>query len=388
MLRELIIQYGLALVFANVLLESLGLPLPALPTLIVTGALAAAGFQEPAGIGAGLGVLWAGLPTFAAIFASAVFAALLGDAAWYFAGRRFGGRILRKLCQLSLSRDTCVRRTERFFERWGVRVLAVSKFIPGLSTLALPMAGAAGVPLRVFLFYDTIGAVLWAGVGVGLGIVFASAVDTLLLALDLFGQGALGLVAVLLAIYLGVRWWHRYTLLRRLRLARIRVEDLYRLMQGEAAPFLVDVRSARHRRLDPYAIPGAQVIDSIELAALDQRLAQVPRHRKVVVYCSCPNEVSAALLASKLVKHGFIDVAPLLGGLDAWRAAGFAVAALGLDGLPEAAEILANKLAGPVRESGQAGIRPASQPASQPTPQPTSHPASHSASHPASDPAS
>ena len=352
MLRELIIQYGLALVFANVLLESLGLPLPALPTLIVTGALGAAGL--PPGHVGGLAPAIGNLPAMGAIVAVAVGAALLGDAAWFFAGRRFGGRILRNLCKLSISRDTCVRRTERFFERWGVRVLAVSKFIPGLSTLALPMAGAAGVPFAVFLLYDTIGAVLWAVTGVGVGVVCASAVDSILTLLDMLGRGALGLVVMALAIYLGMRWWHRHTLLRRLRLARISVGDLYQLMQGEPLPILVDVRSERHRRLDPYAIPGAHLIDSIDLDALDQRLAQLPRNQKVVVYCSCPNEVSAALLARKLVEHGFADVAPLRGGLEAWRAAGFAVTSLGFDGLTEKAEALVEKVSEKIIKAGEA----------------------------------
>jgi rhodanese-related sulfurtransferase len=225
-----------------------------------------------------------------------------------------------------------VRRTERFFEHWGVRVLIVSKFVPGLSTLALPMAGASGAPLKLFLFYDTLGAALWAGVGVGLGMAFANAVGTLLGLLDTFGRGALGVLAVALAAYLGARWWRRHALLRRLRLARISVEELYRLMQGEAVPALIDVRSARHRQLDPYAIPGAHMVDAIDFDALDQRLARLPRRQKVVVYCSCPNEVSAAMLASKLLEHGFADVAPLQGGLEAWRSAGFAVTALNPNG--------------------------------------------------------
>src|ERR1700731_2407046 len=128
MLRELIAEYGLTLVFANVLLEALGLPLPALPTLIITGALALA----PMGVGE--------VPFFrfgvGSIVAVATAAAMLGDCAWFLAGRRFGDHILRNLCRISLSQDTCVRRTERFFERWGIRALTIAKFVPGFSTLA------------------------------------------------------------------------------------------------------------------------------------------------------------------------------------------------------------------------------------------------------------
>src|SRR5215469_6411377 len=156
MLHDLIAQYGPALVFINVLAGSLGLPVPAMPALVLFGAMAA---MHPGSIGQQV----------APVLGLAIFAMLIGDSVWFMAGRLYGGNTLKTLCKLSLSRDTCVKKTERFFGRWGVRVLAVAKFVPGLSIVSIPMAGAMGTPYRTFLAYDSIGATLWSGLGLVLG---------------------------------------------------------------------------------------------------------------------------------------------------------------------------------------------------------------------------
>src|SRR5713101_101726 len=101
-MNRLITEYGLALVFANVLLEQLGLPIPAVPALVVAGALAAEGELSPL-----------------AAFGVAFVACMIGDAVWYLAGRRYGRRVMKFLCRVSLSPDSCVRQTEFRFERWG-----------------------------------------------------------------------------------------------------------------------------------------------------------------------------------------------------------------------------------------------------------------------------
>jgi len=138
MLRDLVAQYGPLLVFANVLAAAIGLPVPAMPTLVLFGAMAA---MHPAMIGSQL----------ATVIALSVLGALLGDTVWYVAGRRYGGATLKTICRLSLSRDTCVKKTERFFGRYGVRVLAVARFIPGLSLVSVPMAGALHTRYRTFV---------------------------------------------------------------------------------------------------------------------------------------------------------------------------------------------------------------------------------------------
>lgn len=335
MLRELIVEYGLSLVFANVLLESLGLPLPALPTLVLTGAIttAATAFSGPAG--------WLPQLSLLAIVGVAMAAALMGDVLWFWLGRRYGNRVLRFLCQLSMSRDTCVSRSLGFFDRFGVRILTVSKFIPGLSTLAIPVAGATGVSFGTFLMYDAIGCALWAGLGVALGTMFAAAVDTVLAWLDWLGRGALVVVGVALALYVAVRWWRRMALLKRLRMTRIDIAQLRALLDGEPPPVIVDVRREMGRKIDPYVIPGALALRDGDAAP---QLAALPRDRKLVMYCDCPNEISAALASEELKSHGFADVAPLAGGLSAWRAAGYALEPLLLDA---AAHDAMRRVAGP-----------------------------------------
>jgi membrane protein DedA with SNARE-associated domain/rhodanese-related sulfurtransferase len=302
MLFELIARYGLWLVFLNIFGQALGLPLPAYPTLIVTASTS----LFPAML----------------IVALAVFAALLGDTLWFLAGRRYGHHILRLMCRLSISPDTCVSRTEGAMGRHGVRVLMFARFVPGLSALSVPMAGALGVSWRTFLLYDAIGALLWSGVAVALGVVFASHIVSVLDAFDTLGRGVLWLVVLVFVLYLLNRWLNRYRLLRSLRMARIGVATLESWMKDEVTPVVIDVRSAARRAIDPFTIPGALAIEPDEIG---EKLRDIPRDRRIVVFCACPNEVTAARLAQQLRQQGFAVVRPLLGGLDAWRDAGYTV---------------------------------------------------------------
>ncbi len=312
MLHDLVARYGPALVFVNALAASLGLPVPAMPTLVLFGAMAA---LHPASIG-GQTLL---------VFALAVIASVIGDSVWFLAGRFYGNATLKTLCRLSLSRDTCVKKTERFFGRWGVRVLTVSKLVPGLSLLSVPMAGAVGTPYRAFVAHDGIGAAIWATLGLGAGFMISHQVDWLFAGISRLGHAGIPIVAALLAVYAAYRWIRRRAFMRTLANARIGVDDLYELMLGETVPVILDIRSDEKRRLDPYVIPGARFADERKLAEV---IAAYRPNQKVVVYCSCPNEVSAAWMAKKMTDAGFLDVLPLKGGIDAWREAGRAVTLL------------------------------------------------------------
>jgi membrane protein DedA with SNARE-associated domain/rhodanese-related sulfurtransferase len=312
MLHDLIARYGPLIVFVNVFAAAVGLPVPALPTLVLFGAMAA---LHPELLASQL----------APVLALAVLAALLGDTVWYLAGRRFGGRTLKTLCRLSLSRDSCVRKTEHFFGRWGVRVLAVARFIPGLSLISVPMAGALGTRYRTFAGYDALGALLWAGCGLLVGLLFSKQIDWLFAGANQLGRAALVVVAALLALYAAVRWSRRRALIRQLANARIEVDELERLLQGDPAPVLFDMRSPEHRRLDPYAIPGALFPTEREF---DSFIARYPSTQQFVIYCACPNEVTAALTAQRLNRAGFSHAFALRGGLDAWRDTGRTLATL------------------------------------------------------------
>src|ERR1700761_4345820 len=230
MLHDLVEQYGPALVFVNVLAAPLGLPVPAMPSLVLFGAMAA---MHPGSVGTQL------MP----VLVLAIFATLLGDSAWYLAGRIYGGNTLKTICRLSLSRDTCVKKTERFFGRWGVRVLAVAKFVPGLSIVSIPMAGAMGTTYRTFLTYDSIGAALWSGTGLIIGALFAQQIDMMFAIAGRLGRTA-GLVVVgLLLVYAAYRWYRRRQLISKRAPARIEVDDLASLGRAGKPRVLFDIRS-------------------------------------------------------------------------------------------------------------------------------------------------
>jgi membrane protein DedA with SNARE-associated domain/rhodanese-related sulfurtransferase len=299
----LIAQYGLLLVFLNVLLEQAGVPVPAVPTLVVAGALAASG----------------DLPVVNVLLA-ALAACLISDLLWYWAGRHFGAGVMRRLCRISLSPDSCVRQSELRFNRWRGQVLLIAKFVPGLSTVAPPLVGAMGLRLSVFVLFDGLGSLLWLGVAVGLGYAFSAQIDVLLAALASAGTFAFELVLCLLALYILGKWWQRRHLLLTLRMARITVEELNQAVADGQSPIVVDVRSEASRQLDTRIIPTALLVDS---RGIDRAVHDIPFDQELVIYCNCPNEVTAAKAAKILMGQGYRRVRPLLGGLDAWDAAGY-----------------------------------------------------------------
>ncbi len=307
LILTLIEQYGLWLVFANVLALQLGLPVPAYPTLIAIGAVSARGdFTAPQ------------------VIAVAVCASLIADLAWYGAGSRFGRRVLRVMCRLSLSPDSCVRQTEDIYTRWGAPSLMVAKFIPGFAAVATSMAGVMRARLVSFIAFDAIGALLWSGVAVALGWMFRDAVQDVLDVLAQAGRWGVVLLAAALALYIAARALQRYRLIRTLRMARISVDELNAMLGNGERPLIVDVRSPASRKEGH--IPGAVWIDN---HAFEQSLRAQRLHERaadeVIVYCACPNEASAAIVARKLMRAGFTRVRPLAGGIEAWTARGYAV---------------------------------------------------------------
>ncbi|HEY9132512.1 MAG TPA: VTT domain-containing protein [Dyella sp.] len=301
----LIAEYGAILVFFNVMVEQAGLPVPAVPTLVVAGALSANG-QLP----------------LAAVVGAAVLGCLLSDLAWYWAGRRYGSGVMRTICRISLSPDSCVKQSELRFQRWRGRVLLVAKFVPGLSTVAPPLVGAMGLRPWAFIVLDSAGSLIWAGAAIGLGYAFAAQIDHVLALLSSAGTVALEVLAVLLGLYIAAKWWQRRRLLRALRMARITVDELAEEVASGKSPIVVDVRSTAARLVDTRIIPGALMAD---LQGMEQALRDVPTDRELIIYCNCPNEASAAVAAKALMDRGYRHVRPLLGGLDAWDAAGYAI---------------------------------------------------------------
>ena len=296
---QFLVSHGLLIVFGVVLLEQLGLPIPAFPWLMAAGALAAAGhFGLPGGL------------------ALTVLACLLADALWYYLGRRRGSRVLGLLCRVSLEPDSCVRRTLDVFTRYGWQGIVVAKFVPGMSTVTPPLAGMTGLRAGRFLVLDGLGSLLYCGVFLLLGYFFSSEVAQIGAAITrLSGEALKGLVLFTL-LYVAFKWWQRRRLLRELRTARITADELRGKLDAGERPVILDLRSRAELELDPTVITGA-----IHLAVEDiaRRHHDLPRDRDIVIYCSCPNEATSARVALQLHRRGFTRVRPLLGGVDAWR---------------------------------------------------------------------
>jgi len=300
-LFPLLEHYCVLIVFVAVLIDQLGIPIPAVPVLVVAGSLAANGRASAA-----------------ALFAAAVVATLIADAVWFLIGRTYGMRVLKTLCRISLEPDSCVSQTQGRFERWGVNSIVIAKFIPGLGAIAPPLAGALHVSWLRFLGLSLIASSLWAAVGLGAGMIFKGPIAELE---RIGGMAAAGL-GVALAMYIAYKWRERRRFLASLRMARISVDDLYALLTAKQDPLILDVRTHTARSLQPRWIPTA-IHAPVE--ELEHWLKDYSREREIIVYCTCPNEASAAQVAKRLMNHGFKRVRPLHGGLDAWIDAGYPV---------------------------------------------------------------
>ena len=299
---------GVAIVWAAVLAGSLGIPVPSLAAVVLAGAWLAQGNGGIADAGT--------------YFAAGLAGAVIGDLVWFSAGLRYGGSVLALLCRLSLSRDTCVSNTAALFAKRGVAILLFARFVPGLSVVSAPLAAASGVSLWRFLAFAETGAAIWVICGLGIGYVFAGQIMGVLGMLERFGVDLVGAAIVATTVYVGVRWLRRRLLLRHLRMARVSVEELAALLESGAAPAIIDVRPLFQQQADPVRIPGAKSIHDVDIQPADKL-------HTTIVYCSCPDEASAAIKTWQMRKFGFAHVRPLKGGLAAWRAAGHPVEPIG-----------------------------------------------------------
>jgi membrane protein DedA with SNARE-associated domain/rhodanese-related sulfurtransferase len=290
-------QYGSVLLFVVVLVEQVGLPVPALLFLIAAGALVGTG-QMALSVAVG----------------SAVLAALLGDQLWYELGRRRGRRVLNWLCRISLEPTSCVRRTEEFFTRHGMRSLVVAKFVPGLSTIAPALAGIVGLRMPQYLLYNGLGTILWVGSGIGLGYAFS---DQLEQAVSVVAHLGPTMVLILLggvAGYVAYKVWHHFRVGR--REPRLTVQQVTEKISAGEDPVFIDLRSHGARREVP-GIPGSLPLSVEEVIAGHRDL---PRDRDVILYCACPQDAASVQAAKRLHEKGLARVWPLAGGIEAWHA--------------------------------------------------------------------
>jgi membrane protein DedA with SNARE-associated domain/rhodanese-related sulfurtransferase len=298
-LIQLLQEYGVLIVFAIILIEQIGLPIPAFPILIVAGALVATGDMS--------GPL---------VWTVALGACMISDTLWFRAGRRYGKQILKLLCRISLSPDYCVSQTEDKFTRWGPKALIVSKFIPGFNTIAAPMAGALGTGVLRFLMFSGLGGLLWTGSGLAIGLFFHRSVDQVLSLLATTGSTALTVLGSLLLLFVLFKYVERKRFQQSVRIGRITMDQLQQLMVGGEQPVLVDARSKTAQLLQA-GVPGALQFGG---GAPTPAIIALDKGRHIVVYCSCPNDATAAQIATLLQTHGYHRARALSGGLDAWNA--------------------------------------------------------------------
>lgn len=305
---EFFVVHAYAILFVWVLFEQLGVPIPSIPLLLTAGTLSATHR-----VGA--------MPALLAVMA----ACLISDTGWYLLGRRFGNRVIRLLCKLSLESSTCVAKTEGYFTRRGPVTLLVAKFVPGLSTVAAPIAGQTGMSYPRFLLFDMSGTVLWS--------------LSFLMAGRFFGDVAkrsqgffqfLSHFAALVFIMMVVGFFVWRVVKHRRFLARVREMRLepdalkamldLALLEGLPRPYIVDLRHPLDYLPDPRVLPGAVRIGPTELARCAE---SIPRDRDVILYCTCPSEETSAKVAMQLHRLGVTRVRPLRGGFDGWKKAGY-----------------------------------------------------------------
>lgn len=259
-------HYGYPIFFLMVLAESLGLPVPSFPVILIGAALAAELHFR-----------------LAVIMALSVLPALCGDSLWYYLGRRRGRSVLRKFCSLSLNVDSCVGRTEDFFARNGLKTLLFAKFVPGLSTVASPLSGMLKTSYSRFLWFDFAGVTLWVMSAVLLGLGFRTEVERLVAWLAAFGKTSALIVSLLLAVWFLWKWFERRRFLRLLERSRISPQDLReRLGQGESL-VVVDLRSDLAYQQEGFRIPGAIHIPPGDFHLRNE---EIPKGRPVVMYCT------------------------------------------------------------------------------------------------------
>jgi membrane protein DedA with SNARE-associated domain/rhodanese-related sulfurtransferase len=302
-LISLLATQGPAVVFLVTLAARLGAPVPAVPFLVVAGGLAMGGTALNA----------------AAIVVASLLGNLLGDGAWFLAGRRWGYGVMRLLCRVSLSADTCVSRSESILGKWGGLSLIAAKYVPGVSVVAPPMAGAIGMSNARFLAYETAGALIWTLGYLLLGAVFHAAIRDVLAVLANIGLAATAAGAALLLAFLVWRYRQRRLARRADDIVTVSVDALRSALAQGRAPTVIDVRGEQVRALDPRAIPGAV---GFALRELPHALGPLADGRELVLFCDCPDDASAVAAARVLMAAGLPRVRVLAGGLSAWTDAG------------------------------------------------------------------
>ncbi len=267
-LFSLITHHGYLLIFVVVLAEAIGLPVPAAVALVAGGAAAAAGTLS--------------VPK---VLALALVAMLLGDTLLFVLGRYMGWGLLGLLCRLSVNPESCILRSAESFYKRGKTTLLIAKFIPGVNTMAPPLAGSMKMrPLQFFRF-DATGASLYILAYGGLGFLFRDFLAAITRGFQAASH-AFGEVLFVAAIaYIGYRVWlyHKNKVYR--VVPRVQVEELARTLASDEKDrvLLVDVRSHGYYDAGSARIKGSV---RIEPNNLSEELKALPKDKDIYLYCT------------------------------------------------------------------------------------------------------
>ena len=302
------VHYAYMILFLWVLVEQVGIPIPSIPVLLTAGTLSATHRVHHS-----IALL------------VVVGACMLADSIWYWLGRRYGNSVLRLLCRMSFEASTCVSKTEDYFTRRGPATLLFSKFVPGLSTVAPPIAGQTGMPYNRFFIWDLAGSIIWAETFLLAGRFFGDLAQRSAPFFHWLGRFAFVIFVLMVLGFLAHRILKQRRFLQQVRELRLEPGELKYMMEnaekhGNIPPFIVDLRHPLDYLPDPRVLPGALRIGPNELK---QHSEIIPRDRDVVLYCTCPSEETSAKLALQLHKMGVYRVRPLRGGFDGWKNAGY-----------------------------------------------------------------
>lgn len=302
------VHHAYSILFGWVFVEQAGLPVPSAPVLLAAGTMSAAHKLHVALV----------LPV-------VLLACVIADSMWFWLGRRYGTRIVNVLCKMSFEAASCVTRTQGSLARRGGTTMLFAKFVPGLSTMAAPLAGQSGLSYAAFLLYDITGSAVWASAWLFGGRFFGDLVERSSRWFGMLAQYAVGLVLLMVAGVLVARYVRRVRFLRELRGLRLEPGQLLAMIEdakreGLPGPFIVDLRHPLDVLSDPLTLPHALRIGPDELKL---RKDLIPKDRDVVLYCTCPSEETSAKVALELRRLGVKRVRPLRGGLQGWRDAGY-----------------------------------------------------------------
>jgi membrane protein DedA with SNARE-associated domain/rhodanese-related sulfurtransferase len=285
--------------------QQLCLPLPSMLLLMTARAMA----------GSGEGHL-----TISLVLLTSVVACVAADSVWFWLGRRWGSGVIRLICSLTSNPQGNRQRSRRIFDRWGLRLLLVAKFVPLLDGVSPPLAGTQGATIRGFLAYDAVGSLLWSMAYVLAGFLFSNQLNRVIRLLDRFGMGILFVVGVPILLWSAWRLLRLITMIRHLRLRRISPSMLQRKIDDGDKIGVVDL--LRYEAMDQEfaGIPGAVRADPKQLTE-SQRVV-IPEGVSIVLYCSSKNEFTSARVAEAMKRVGVTNVWILEGGLGAWVAEG------------------------------------------------------------------